>query len=212
MHCDKVRVSQVQYQDILRSARHCLFKGELRMKIRSDFGIPPPAATGKIASRQGTSSIQFSLPDHANIADPVTQSNEVKVPAAKAGKGEPTRTTAQNRLIGEAMSSPQDAAKLAYDMAHVNSQIVYNLRDSPPNGPFRLAVTGEFVTDEYKANFARTAPLIDQQRTLLYETEKAKGTNPVEILKKMFDFTNSQPRSYREATGQVEEAWGLGRL
>jgi hypothetical protein len=95
-------------------------------------------------------------------------------------------------------------------MAHVNSQIFYNLRDSPPNGPFGLAVTGEFVTDEYKENFTKIAPLIDQQRVSLYEAEKAKGTDPVEILKKLFDFTNSQPRSYREATGQVEEAWGLG--
>jgi hypothetical protein len=181
------------------------------MKIRSDFGMPPPAATGRIASRQGTGSVQFSLPDHANIADPVTPSNDVQAPAAKAGKAEPTRTTAQNRLIGAAMSSPQDAAKLAYDVANVNSQIFYNLRDSPPNGPFRLAVTGEFVTDEYKANFEKIASQADQQRLALYESEKAKGTNPVDILKKMFDFTNSLPRSYREATGQVEEAWGLGR-
>jgi hypothetical protein len=56
----------------------------------------------------------------------------------------------------------------------------------------------------------KIAPLIDQQRVSLYEAEKAKGTDPVEILKKLFDFANSQPRSYREATGQVEEAWGLG--
>lgn len=171
--------------------------------------MPLPAASSKIASRQGTDSIPFSLPDYANIADPVTPSNDVNVPAAK-GKVEPARTTAQNRLIGSAMSSPQDAAKLAYDVAHVNSQIFYNLRDSPPNGPFRLAATGEFVTDEYKANFEKIASQADQQRLALYESEKAKGTDPVDILKKMFDFTNSQPRSYREATGQVEEAWGLG--
>jgi hypothetical protein len=170
----------------------------------------PPTAPSKITSQQGTSSIKFSLPDHVKISDSVTLSSEGKAYAAKASNGESTRTTAQNRLIGAVMSNPQDAEKLAYDTAHANSQIFYNLRDSPSNGPFRLAVTGEFVTDEYKENFAKTAPLIDQQRVSLYETEKAKGTDPVEILKKLFDFTNSQPRSYLEATGQVEEAGRLG--
>jgi hypothetical protein len=180
------------------------------MKIGSNLSMPLPTTPSKIASQQGTSSIKFSLPDQVKIADPVALSNEGKVYAAKASNGEPTRTTAQNGLIGAVISSPQDAEKLAYDIAHVNSHIFYNLRDSPPNGPFRLAVTGEFVTDEYKENFAKIAPLIDQQRVSLYETEKAKGTDPVEILKKLFDFTNSQPRSYLEATGQAEEAWGLG--
>jgi hypothetical protein len=166
-----------------------------------------PTTPSKITSQQGNSSIKFSLPQ---IADPVTLSTEGKVYAEKASNGEPTRTTAQNRLIREAMLNPQYAEKLAYEMAHVNSCICYNLRDSPPTGPFKLATTGEFVTEEYKENFTKIAPLIDQQRASLYETEKAKGTDPVEILNRMFDFINSQPRNYLEATGQVEKAWGLG--
>lgn len=124
------------------------------MKIGSNLNMLLPTTASKIASKQGTGSIKFSLPDHVKIADPVALSNEEKS-AAKASNGEPTRTTAQNHWIGAAISNPQDAETLAYDMAHVNSQIFYNLRDSPPNGPFGLAVTGEFVTDEYKENFTK---------------------------------------------------------
>ncbi|MFN3736273.1 hypothetical protein [Hydrogenophaga sp.] len=44
---------------------------------------------------------------------------------------------------------------------------------------------------------------VDAQRLALYNAEKAKGTNPVDIIAKMIDFTNAQSRDYLEASGWI---------
>jgi DNA-binding XRE family transcriptional regulator len=51
------------------------------------------------------------------------------------------------------------------------------------------------------ARFDREAALIDEKKRALYESEKAKGTDPLEILNKLYDFENSQSYEYQEATG-----------
>jgi len=49
----------------------------------------------------------------------------------------------------------------------------------------------------------RPPAAIDAQRQALYNAEKAKGTNPVDIIAKMIDFTNAQSRDYLEASGWI---------
>jgi hypothetical protein len=54
------------------------------MKIGSNLNMLLPTTASKIASKQGTGSIKFSLPDHVKIADPVALSNEGKVQRKQA--------------------------------------------------------------------------------------------------------------------------------
>lgn len=67
----------------------------------------------------------------------------------------------------------------------------------------KLSTTGEIVDEDYVKKFYETAAGIDAQRLSIYETETKKGTDPVEILSKMIDFTNQQSQDYLDATG-----WG----
>jgi hypothetical protein len=94
---------------------------------------------------------------------------------------------------------------MARDMADSPSMIAYDISDYLAAGiPFelnKLSSTGRIVDEAFKERFAAEAPSIDAQRLALYNAEKAKGTNPVEILSKLIDFTNMQSTDYLEATG-----------
>lgn len=98
---------------------------------------------------------------------------------------------------------------MAYDMAASPSTIFYDISGQrgvgDGTGDFvrKLSTTGEIVGDDYVEKFFSKAPAIDAQRKAIYETETKKGTNPVEILSKMIDFTNMQSQDYLNATG-----WG----
>lgn len=71
------------------------------------------------------------------------------------------------------------------------------------HGDIRLASTGQVVGDDYVANFEKLSATIDAQQRALYDAEKAKGTDPKEIIAKIIDFRNAQSDEYRVAT-----AWG----
>lgn len=115
-----------------------------------------------------------------------------------------SRTTVQEDILRYAQASSQDAESLAHDMAYSRSDICYDLSESIKTNRMedvKLASTGEKVGDDYKSQFYLSASKIDAQRMQIYNTEKAKGTDPVIILSKMMDFTNSQSRDYLSATG-----------
>jgi len=68
--------------------------------------------------------------------------------------------------------------------------------------------SGRIIDDAFKSKFESEAAVIDSRRLEIYQSEKAKGTDPLQILIKMLDFTNSQSQDYLEATG-----WGyMGRM
>ena len=120
-----------------------------------------------------------------------------------------TRTPAQEKLIRSASSDRASAEKIAQGMADTPSAIAWDISGQrgvgDGNGEFvrKLSTTGQIVGDDYIDNFNKEASVIDAQRLAIYETEKAKGTDPLQILIKMIDFTNSQSQDYLEATG-----WG----
>lgn len=108
-----------------------------------------------------------------------------------------------------ASSDRASAEKIAQDMAITPSAIVWDLTGQrgvgDGTGEFvrRLASTGQIVGDDYVDRFSKDAAVIDAKRRRIYETEKAKGTAPLQILSMMIDFTNTQSKDYLEATG-----WG----
>lgn len=89
--------------------------------------------------------------------------------------------------------------KLAYEMAYSQSRVTLDIS----HGDTRLASTGQIVSDGCVANFDKLAAAVDAQQRALYDSEKAKGRDPKEILAKIIDFRNSQSDEYRVGT-----AWG----
>lgn len=123
-----------------------------------------------------------------------------------------TITPAQQHLLNAAKSDRASAEKIAYDLAKTPSNILYDISGQPgvgdgpatvPMGTMKLSSTGEIVDDAYVNKFNVTAAVIDAQRLAIYEAESKKGTDPVEIISKMIDFTNRQSQDYLDATG-----WG----
>lgn len=177
------------------------------MDNQPSYGVLAYQAPGKIDLQQlGTSVTKSVYIDAAkntsvsNTVGQVTISSAAKALAASENNTAPARTAAQEKVIASASSDSQTANKISYDMAYTPSRIFYDIS----HGDIRkLSSTGKIVDDNYINNFSKEAAVIDAQRRALYDTEKAKGTDPLEILKKIIDFKNAQPQSYREAT-----AWG----
>lgn len=65
----------------------------------------------------------------------------------------------------------------------------------------RIAATGEILTQEKLDYFKKVADLYHDGRVNLYETELAKGTPPLEILKKIFEYNDTLPEEYRKMEG-----------
>ncbi|MDQ7990410.1 MAG: hypothetical protein REI09_12310 [Candidatus Dactylopiibacterium sp.] len=139
----------------------------------------------------------------AKSADTVTISDAAKALAYSGSGATQPRTAIQERLLRSASSDTQSAEKIAYDMANVPSAIMYDIRDSLKSeniDDIKLSSTGRKIDDAFKKNFSKEAAEIDAKRLEIYNTEKAKGTHPVEIIAKMIDFTNAQSHDYLEAT------------
>lgn len=183
------------------------------MIIQSGYGVLAYNTSSKIALQQQGSGVTKSVPtDPAKNADQVSLSTAGKALAASERTVTQTRTPAQEHLLRAASSDRESAEKIAYDMAMVPSAIAWDISGQPGvgDGPAtvafgtqKLATTGEIVDDNYIAQFNNKARVVDTQRRAIYDTEKAKGTDPLDILSKMIDFTNSQSKDYLEATGWV---------
>jgi len=183
------------------------------MIIQSGYGVLAYNMSSRIAPQhQGGSVSKASLADSAKNADQVSLSNAGKALAADESKMTQSRTPAQDKLIMAASSDRASAEKIAYDMALTPSLISWDIRGQAGvgdgTGEFvrKLATTGQIVGDDYIEKFSKEASVIDMQRRNMYETEKAKGTDPLQILSMMIDFTNSQSKGYLEATGWINQS------
>jgi hypothetical protein len=137
----------------------------------------------------------------SSTVDQVTISAAAKELAAKENNATQPRTPAQERLLKSASSDPEGAKKFAYDMAVVPSGIFYDISNVRGNEPVNKLSSGRIIDDAFKQKFASEASVIDAQRLAIYNSETKKGTDPVQILSMMFDYTNLQSRDYLEASG-----------
>lgn len=123
--------------------------------------------------------------------------------ASKANNPTQARTAAQEALLKSASSDPQSAEKIAGDMANTPSTMFFDIRGLGGGDPVNKLSSGRIIDDSFKQKFASESSVIDAQRKAIYNSEKAKGTDPVQILSKMMDFTNFQTKDYLEATSQL---------
>ena len=173
------------------------------MNIQPNHGLLAFQSASKIGSHSpvpnSASQTSGATSGSASTSDKVTISNAAKA-LAESESNRTTRTPAQEKFL-QAASNDTDANvdKLAYEMAYSQSRVAFDIS----HGDIRLAGTGQVVGDDYVANFDKLAAAVDAQQRALYDSEKAKGTDPKEILAKIIDFRNSQSDEYRAGT-----AWG----
>lgn len=176
------------------------------MIIQSGYGVLAYNASGKIALQHQGSSITKSVPTApAKNAVQVSLSAAGKAQAASERTVTQTRTPAQEQLLRAASTDRESAEKIAYNMTVAPSTAFYSsIYDMDADGKLnKLASSGRIIDADFRDRFSRDAPIVDAQRRAIYESEKAKGTDPVEIISMMIDHINSQSSDYLEATG-----WG----
>lgn len=105
----------------------------------------------------------------------------------------------KNYMMRIARSDPAEAAALAHGYAY--NSLSGELLDCSDRPNIRYSATGELVTPETSAYFARTHLAMQRERTELYQAELLKGTPPAEILEKIFDFNESMPTRFLEMAG-----------
>ena len=157
------------------------------------------------AAARSSSAWQTPAASPAKTADQVSLSSAGKALAASEHTVTQTRTPAQEHLLSAASSDRESAEKIAYDMTVAPSTIFYSsIHDMDADGKLnKLASSGRIIDADFRNSFNREASIVDAQRRALYESEKAKGTDPVQIISMMIDHINSQSSDYLEATG-----WG----
>jgi hypothetical protein len=157
------------------------------------------------AATRSPSAWQTPAASPAKTADQVSLSSAGKALAASERTVTQTRTPAQEHLLQAASSDRESAEKIAYDMTVAPSTIFYSsIYDMDADGKLnKLASSGRIIDADFRDSFNREASIVDAQRRTIYESEKAKGTDPVQIISKMIDHINSQSSDYLEATG-----WG----
>jgi hypothetical protein len=177
------------------------------MIIQSGYGaLAYSGIATSTMQRQDVKIASAAIAGPAKNADQVSLSTAGKALAASERTVTQTRTPAQEHLLRAASTDRESAEKIAYNMTVAPSAILYSsIYDMDADGKLnKLASSGRIIDADFKDSFYREASIVDAQRRAIYESEKAKGTDPVQIISMMIDHINSQSSDYLEATG-----WGI---
>lgn len=172
-----------------------------------------------IASAYGTTQQspiqrQITPATTANPADQVSISAAARALAAKESPLSPTNaghamgTRAGDNLrwqeivLNDVKEYPSWGEQFTRDFAYDKSfETGGPLVDISAYPTVRYTYTGELVTESNLAAFKSEAAAVRMGKSALYEAEKAKGTPDVEILEKLFRYTDTQPDSYLNIIG-----------
>jgi hypothetical protein len=169
----------------------------MTMPINSNQVVTPlngssPAIPSKISEPQVTSNV--TQDSFATTLNKLTATE----PAPPATRNTKT-TELYDWLIEEGTLDPEWAETSAYlyGCEYIDSPLIY-IGDWPI---IRIAATGEILTPEKEAYFKKVSDLYHGGRVDLYESELAKGTPALEIIKKIFDYNDTLPEGYRKMRG-----------
>lgn len=108
----------------------------------------------------------------------------------------------QRDVINNAKEDAAFAEKMTKDYAYDDSYMTTGpLVDISGYPTIRYTYTGEVMTDGNLAEFKTEAAKARTDRISLYESEKAKGTSDVNILEKLFRYTDTRSDSYLNIVG-----------
>lgn len=108
-------------------------------------------------------------------------------------------TALYEKISTESDNDPEWAKKAAYHhgVENIDIPLLY-IGDWPI---IRIESTREVFTPEMQDYFKKTADLYHEGRIKIYRDEIAKGSSPLDILKKIFDYNNTLPEDFRKMAG-----------
>lgn len=115
----------------------------------------------------------------------------------------PTRTAKLTELyewlVEGCSDDPIWAEKAAflYGCEYIESPLL-NVSEWPT---IRIAATGEIYTPEKAAYFKQITDLFHERRVELYKNELSKGTPPLEIIDKIFNYNETLPEDFQRMSG-----------
>lgn len=155
---------------------------------------------GRTASQPISFGASTENPAPAEAATDVKISQAAKELSAGARGGASLRW--QRDVLNNAKADAVFAEKMARDYAYDDSYVITGpLVDISSYPTIRYTYTGEVMTDGNLTEFKTEAAKARTDRISLYESEKAKGTSDVDILEKLFRFTDTQSDSYLNIVG-----------
>jgi hypothetical protein len=147
------------------------------------------------ANTKSTVERQTSPAPAANYADKVSISNAGKA-LAETDVESPSQEF-RRAAIEDAKQDPGFAEKITREFAYDDSLAKGGpLMDISNYPTVRYSYTGELVTESNLATFKAQAADARTGRIALYESEKSKDTPDVEILKKLFQYTDTLSDDY----------------
>lgn len=159
---------------------------------------PPTFAKVTDLSKRFDSSLKNATPG-LSFADTLKgeSTEEIKTTLPRSAKvAELYRGLANGSPDGEEWA---DNTAFLYGCETVDSPLLY-VGEWPT---IRIAATGEIYTPEKQAYFKEIAELYHGGRVELYKNELAKGTPPLEIIDKIFDYNETLPDEFRKMSGWV---------
>lgn len=164
----------------------------------------PPPETGNDSQSAQAIEVRAVLNGYNSLSEPLTDITNAPKNMAPTDPVSPSiRSTKTNELydwlIEVGTLEPEWAETWAYlyGCEYIDSPLIY-IGDWPIE---RIAATGEIVTQEKLDYFKKVSDLYHGGRVNLYETELAKGTPPLDIIKKIFDYNDTLPAEYRKMNG-----------
>lgn len=136
----------------------------------------------------------MTVPKRLGTAMKISSMNGASAPSSSVNF--PLMSDITQKLMDDARADPELAEQLAWAYAHQPDRPRLTLADYPN---LRLSSTGAVWTLDRRTAFARQAQWMVEERQMLYDAEKAKGTAPVDILAQIFAQINRQAQDYKDA-------------
>jgi uncharacterized protein HemY len=168
---------------------------EVNMITKIDFPTSlPPQTVGKKNNEQKLA-FEAATPEGKTE----TQVNISSAGANKLQQEQASSASAQVKLLDVARNNPEEAAKLAFDLANSVDQPLLDI--SGGLNKIKFSQTGVLLTPENKASFQQQANEVSAKKLALFQEEKGKGTPDALIFEKLLSLVNNQSEEYKNAIG-----------
>lgn len=109
------------------------------------------------------------------------------------------RTEMRKHWLEQARTSPERGEEITHSYAF--NYLTHALLDLSDMPNIRYSGTGELVTPETEAHFAKISRSMQDQCANIYRQETRKSTPADQILEKIFEFHDSMPKDFRDMLG-----------
>jgi hypothetical protein len=147
---------------------------------------PSPVPAGSTQSASGSFANAFSSARSA-------------VPAISESTRFIERTEMRKHWLEQARANPEKGGEIAHSYAF--NYLAHALLDLSDMPNIRYSGTGELVTPENEARFAKISRSMQEQCASIYRQEIRMSTPADQILAKIFEFHDSMPKDFKDMLG-----------